>query len=259
MKKKIIQRTKESIIQDHLFQKSKESFLVNQYEKLIKETIKHFVIENKNKFKGLFTDEIFEVNMYEFYKYVIEKHELGYNKTNEIDRVINTTLNEIVEHYKIFNINQENRYEYVYVVQKNNGMISVVGKSYFCLNLEKKTFEGTNDLFEDISFFKYDNEDDTHKDKLNLSLNDLKGNQAIETIIFCIENTGNQEDFNILDDYFKNNKDEIRRMLRRLYKKAWIIPIKGEEKNAEDFETALGNHLEEQEYIFISNKDSHKY
>lgn len=259
MKKKIIQRTKESIIQDHLFQKSKESFLVNQYEKLIKETIKHFVIGNKNKFKGLFTDEIFEVNMYEFYKYVIEKHELGYNKTNELDRVINTTLNEIVEQYITFNINQENRYEYVYVVQKNNGMISVVGKSYFCLNLEKETFEGNNDLFKDISYFKYDKEDDTHKDKLKLSLNDLDGNQALETIKFCIENTGNQEDFNILDDYFKNNKDEIRRMLRRLYKKAWIIPIKGGKKNAEDFETALGNYLEEQKDIFISNKDSHKY
>ncbi|QTQ08568.1 hypothetical protein J9174_02505 [Macrococcoides canis] len=249
-----------------------QNFKDDEYEILIENTIKQFVMKNQDEFDGLFTEEIFTFDMATYYDLVIQIYEILKCKPKtkafkEMDKQINPVLEEMLNQYK--NIPQKGEYQYVYVVQKYDGMVCLVGKSHFKTIDSKSNIidnEKQGDLFEDISYFKYDIKDDDNEDKINLSLISsgktkpkITGTQAIETIKYCIKKTENQSDINVLNEYFKKNKEEIRQKLRRLYKKAWIIPIKGGEKNAEDFETALGNYLEEQKDIFISNKDSHKY
>lgn len=260
MSENLFVRAKESIVQDQLFVNSFIEFAKVQYTKLIEDAIKQFVNNNQENFDGLFTNEVIQINMSEFYRYVIDIAENGNDKKLERNKLMNDGLDRVVKQHEIYDTNQVNTYQYVYVVQKNNEMVSVVGKSSFSKEIEykaNKPYGGSNDLFENIAFFLYDKYDDSSEDKINLSINDLNGNQAIETYKHCMQKTGDQTDQEKLDEYFKKNKEEIRHTLRRLYKKAWIIPIKGDRKNAEEFEKALGNHLEEQEHIFISNKDSH--
>ncbi|MGV2875865.1 hypothetical protein ROU88_08210 [Macrococcus capreoli] len=266
MTKSYLKRAIESIEQDKKFEDSIQKFKNDEYEIFVENTIKQFVVKNQDEFDGLFTEKILEFNMTEYYQYVIETFEKDNNNLDASNTLMNITLDKIINLYED---KTQNRFEYVYVIQRNDGMISVVGKSYFKVNHTKRPknkYIGNNDLFKNIAFFKYDKYKDNHKDKINLSLISLgktkpkiTGTQAVETIKYCIKKTGNQSDINVLNEYFKKNKEEIRQKLRRLYKKAWIIPIKGEAKNANDFETALGNHLEKQKDIFISNKDSHKY
>ncbi|MGK0576013.1 hypothetical protein [Macrococcus capreoli] len=272
MKKSYLERAIESIDQDREFEGLIQNFKDDEYEILIENTIKQFVMKNQDEFDGLFTEEIFTFDMATYYDLVIQIYEILKCKPKtkafkEMDKQINPVLEEMLNQYK--NIPQKGEYQYVYVVQKYDGMVCLVGKSHFkTVDSNSNIIDNKNqgDLFKDISYFKYDNKEDDNEDKINLSIINLDGNhqdltgiQSIETIKYCIMKTENQMDIEILDKYFKNNKEEIRQKLRRLYKKAWIIPIKGEEKNAKDFETALGNHLEEQKNIFISNKDSHKY
>lgn len=276
MKKSYLERAIESIDQDREFKGLIQNFKDDEYEILIENTIKQFVMKNQNEFDGLFTEEIFTFDMAAYYDLVIQRYEIlkcipktkaSKENFNEMDKQINPVLEEMLNQYK--NIPQKGEYQYVYVIQKYDGMVCVVGKSHFkTVDSNSNIIDNQNqgDLFKDISYFKYDNKEDDNEDKINLSINnldgkhqDLTGTQAIETLKYCILKTENSTDIEILDEYFKKNKEEIRQKLRRLYKKAWIIPIKGGEKNAEDFETALGNYLEEQKDIFISNKDSHKY
>ncbi|QTQ08612.1 hypothetical protein J9174_02745 [Macrococcoides canis] len=248
----------ESIEQDQSFNDMKKTQPLTNYNDYITECIEKFINSHFN-FEELFTEQVYQFDISRLYDLVIKKDEVlkCSPKSKEAknifaqmnDTIINPILKEIYEEYEKYKLYQD-KYHYTYVVQNKEGMLTVVGKSSFKINNnDQKEIDNENqgDLFEDISFWKND---------IN-SIDDLDGTQHIEVAKYYIRKTGMNIDSEELDHFFKENKSMIKKYLRRLYKHAWVIPVKGDCKDAKKIEKYLGEYLLEQENIFISNKDSH--
>ncbi|UOB20909.1 hypothetical protein [Macrococcus armenti] len=193
--------------------------------------------------------------MAKLYNLVIEKEEVikspprsveSKKITYQMNKIINKSLEDIV---KCYDQVSRNKYHYVYVVQNLNDMLTVVGKSSFktCNNQKQINNKAQGDLFDDIS----------HWNKKFNSIGKLKGTQHIEVSKYCIKMSNLNYGSDELDAFFRENRGDIKKYLRRLYKNAWIIPINGDNSTAKKVERLLGNFLLNEKKCFISNKYSH--
>lgn len=177
-----------------------------EYDKTVKNQITKF-IENKKIFSSGFKSSmgvLIEVDMKD-----ISPNIYGKKLNNNIEKYNNQVVTILDNYNNCCNYKKEDLFNFIYVVQRNDGMIAVVGKTSFYRN--NKT---DGDLYK------------------RLDTNRLVGTENI------ILRT-------LLDGELAEKVDKL---LTNYYKKAWIIPIPVSKKEKKDSfvkecEKELGEHL----------------
>ncbi|MEB7067287.1 hypothetical protein NEM27_11560 [Mammaliicoccus sciuri] len=189
---------------------------VESYEQHIKNKINLF-LENE---EGIKENTIVKVDMTQI---------RSSNEPN-LDSYINVVLNEVREILNVYiddhsSKKGDDKQEYIYVVQRLDGMVAVVGRSSFKYIGESNgdlMFKPPGDLFH------------------NMDISGIKGTP----LLILMSLIG--EKFN---EYYKT--------INEYYKTGWIIPIPGDYKKANELEKKLGDFMKDNG-VPIFNEKSHK-
>lgn len=128
------------------------------------------------------------------------------SRNNNLDSYINVVLNEVREILKVYeDYHIPKTQEYIYVVQRQDGMVAVVGKSSFQLEIDSP-----GDLFD------------------NMDISGIKGTP----LLILMSLIG--EKFN---EYYKT--------INEYYKTGWIIPIPDDYGKAHELEKKLGDFMKD--------------
>ncbi|MGK0555174.1 hypothetical protein [Macrococcus capreoli] len=202
------------------------------FEKISKELEDAIVkfIKYENKKKLIPSNNVVKYNLLELYSLK------GKDQNAQISEFINK---ELLPSYLINEKITINSLQYVYVVQRYDGMVCVVGKSQFKIKPDDSSTSYTlagislndiGDLFKTI-VIKDETKMETETDTSRLIYELLKISIA---------------------DY-----EVIKEKMQKYYKQAFVIPIRGGEAEAIEIEDLLGNFLL-CNGINILNKNSHK-
>ncbi|MCD8798112.1 hypothetical protein K0O13_06840 [Mammaliicoccus sciuri] len=185
------------------------------YEQHIKNTINLF-LENE---EGIKENTIVKVDM--------TKIRSSYK---DLDSYINVVLNEVREILNVYEDDHsskkdDDKQEYIYVVQRQDGMVAVVGRSSFKYIGESNgdlMFKPPGDLFH------------------NMDISGIIGTPRLILMSLLGE---------IYNEYAKT--------INEYYQTGWIIPIPGDYNKANELEKKLGDFMKDNG-VPIFNENSHK-
>ncbi|WP_414047655.1 hypothetical protein ACMGE7_01905 [Macrococcus equi] len=216
---------------------NEKNYTFEEISNILKKCICEFIyVTNNNKIFP--SNEVYIYNLAELYQFPHNNY-----KNKHINKFLTETL---LLNYHPFEVLSNDSLHYIYVVQRYDGMVCVVGRSQFHINAkfnEKVETDEDNNFISakiEVEVFKY-KFGDLFQTIVPSSSSGLQGTQKL--IYELLLQSG--KDFESITEEMKN-----------YYSQAIVIPVQGGKSMADAMESLLGEYLRDKD-INILNCDSH--
>ncbi|MFC6292267.1 hypothetical protein BHU61_00390 [Macrococcus epidermidis] len=215
---------------------NEKNYSFEKMTKILKEYIFEFISDINNK-QVISLNAVYEYNLAELYHL---------NSNNQDYHINEFLMTKLLPNYNPLEILSNDSLHYVYVVQRFDGMVCVVGRSQFSTSSKINVQNAIN---KDSKLSTFNIEIESSIDKIGDLFMTIVPSSPLNL-------TGTQKLIYKLLNQSEKDFESITKDMKNYYAQAFVIPVKGGKNMADTIESLLGEYLLSKS-INILNIDSH--